>query len=34
MNIDPSRITKLDDDKCFDELINLIKIQVSDEEIL
>lgn len=32
MNIDPSRITKLDDDKCFDELINLIKIQVSDEE--
>lgn len=32
MNIDPSRITKLDDDKCFDELINLIKIQVSDED--
>lgn len=32
MNLDPSRIAKLDDDKCLDELINFIKIQVSDED--
>lgn len=32
MNIDPSRIAKLDDDKCLDELINFINIQVSDED--
>lgn len=32
MNLVPSRIAKLDDDKCLDELINFIKIQVSDED--
>ncbi|WP_306483336.1 GAF domain-containing protein [Anaerococcus sp.] len=32
MNIDLNKIAGLDDEKCLDELINFIKIQVSDEE--
>ena len=32
MNIDLNKIAGLDDEKCLDELINFIRVQVSDEE--
>lgn len=32
MNIDLNKIAGLDDEKCLDELINFIRIQVSDED--
>lgn len=32
MNIDLNKIAGLDDEKCLDEFINFIRVQVSDEE--